>query len=119
MATEIVEKQRIADAALDNQLKPAVAREQKTVLEVSEEVDPTDLNEAQIGAAHKAMQMLAGVCDGAEALDDMGFNKFDSAVGKSLAARFSLTQRQAKLAKRLALKYRRQLGQALLDILFK
>jgi hypothetical protein len=75
------------------------------------------MTQVQIEAAHKAMKMLAGVCDGARSWDGAGFNKFDTEMGKSLAHQPSLTPKQAAVAARLANKYRKQLGQEILDVI--
>lgn len=55
------------------------------------------------------VKMLAGVCDGARRQDDMGFNGSDTGFGRSLAMRDFLTDKQALAAKRMLLKYKRQL----------
>jgi hypothetical protein len=114
LAQAIVEKQRIADAALDNNLTRLDASEAVVALK---DVDAAgDLkgeekaySEAAIAEFLRKLRYLAAVCDGARELDDHGFNKFDSRFGKALAAQTSLTQNQAKAAARLCNKYRRQL----------
>ena len=60
------------------------------------------------------MRILAGMCDGARSWDDVGFNKLDTAFGKSLAAAAYLSGKQAAYAAKLANKYRRQLPEDLL-----
>jgi hypothetical protein len=118
MAQMIVDKQRVADAALDKDGKPIEAKEAKTEVTVKVEAAPqAGMSAEQIQAAHQAMKMLAGVCDGARSWDDHGFNKIDTAFGKSLAAQHSLTEKQAKIAARLANKYRRQLPASLLEVI--
>jgi hypothetical protein len=67
----------------------------------------------QIAAAHHAVKMLAGVCDGAHALDGQGFNGFDSALGHSLASRAFLSAKQAAIAVQLAIKYQGHLPETL------
>ena len=59
---------------------------------------------------HEALRMIAGMCDGARAIDGHGFNKIDTVVGKSLAEAVALTNRQAALGLIIARKYARQLG---------
>jgi SWI/SNF-related matrix-associated actin-dependent regulator 1 of chromatin subfamily A len=119
MAQMIVDKQRIADAALDKGGKPVEVKEQKTAIEVKVDADAPkpELSAEQVAAAHQAMKILAGVCDGARSWDDHGFNKLDTAFGKALAAQHSLSQRQAKWAAKLANKYRRQLPAELLAVI--
>jgi hypothetical protein len=50
------------------------------------------------------------MCDGAATEDGMGFSKIDVRIGHELAARSSLSLRQAALGWKLANKYRRQVG---------
>ena len=63
-------------------------------------------------AAHTAVQMLAGVCDGTFQPDGMGFNRPDARTGKALAMLdgATLTPRQAAYCERLAMKYSKQTG---------
>ena len=61
---------------------------------------------------HQGMKMLAGVCDGACKLDDVGFSAVDVRIGHALAHRTSITQKQAALGWRILTKYHRQLGDA-------
>ena len=60
------------------------------------------------------LMSLAGVCDGANQLDDAGFSGADVAIGHSLANRAAqgraFTVKQASMAIKLVNKYRRQLG---------
>lgn len=62
------------------------------------------------------LRMLAGVCDGAQDLDNCGFNKFDSRFGKDLAARAYLSEKQFKCGFRMVQFYRRQLPADLIKI---
>ena len=73
---------------------------------------PGDLPQPQIEAIHRALQIISGLCDGAQALDGYGFNKLDTEFGHSLAARELLTQKQARYGRTLAIKYGRQLDPA-------
>ncbi len=59
---------------------------------------------------HAALRRIAGMCDGAQALDGHGFNKLDARLGHELAARPSLSRKQAALGFLIARKYARQLG---------
>ena len=110
MTELLVEKQEIADKALDAD----------TEIEVAAPVQgrrpgayPTPTAEKR-AAAHKAMQMLAMMCDGARLLDGAGFNKIDSPVGKKLAALEALSDGQVWLATNFARKYQRQLPDSVL-----
>ncbi|MBO0736574.1 MAG: SWF/SNF helicase family protein, partial [Alphaproteobacteria bacterium] len=68
-----------------------------------------ELPRTQVQAIHQALRILDGSCDGAIAKDDVGFNGTDTGFGKSLAAQEWLTQRQAKAARKMLLKYHRQI----------
>ena len=70
----------------------------------------------QIAAAHEAVIRLASMdSDGARVQNAVGYNKIDSRIGHSLAERESLTPAQAALARKVVAKYRRQLGDALIE----
>lgn len=57
------------------------------------------------------LRQLAGVCDGARARDEHGFNAYDADFGHSLAEQSDITPNQVDAAFRLCTKYRRQLGE--------
>jgi SWI/SNF-related matrix-associated actin-dependent regulator 1 of chromatin subfamily A len=121
MAKTLVAKQAIADQALD---RIATERARAPVLPLRDRIDhPTKYPPAsaeQRAAAKRAMQMLAGVCDGAQTLDGAGFSRLDTNIGHSLAAvSGDYTDGQVWLAARLARKYRRQLPEDLLAPLMK
>jgi hypothetical protein len=96
-------------------------------IEVPEDVATRTLTRKQIeqqaiymkpedcAAIHEGLKILAGVCDGAAMRDDMGFNGCDTRIGHSLAERNFLTPKQAVLAKRIILKYHRQLPVHLME----
>lgn len=73
----------------------------------------------------KALQALSGICDGAYKQDTMGFNKVDSAFGKSLADQSltsTLSDSQTLAAAKMLKKYKNQLegfGIILPDALIK
>jgi hypothetical protein len=79
--------------------------------------DEEKMIQTQVRAAHQAMQMLAGVCDGAFQLDAQGFNRLDTRFGHDLINAPGLPQKQARYAKKLAIKYQRQLPAALLAVI--
>jgi SWI/SNF-related matrix-associated actin-dependent regulator 1 of chromatin subfamily A len=124
MARRLVDKQEVIDAALDSKHppvddrivvlpmpkaeRPATENTSRSAIEKEAE----KLTAAEILAITTAVQMIAGMCDGAMALDGHGFNKFDARLGKDLATRASLSPKQAALAKRLVRKYRGQLPDA-------
>jgi len=70
-----------------------------------------DLSPELISKIQTDLRLLAGLdFDNANIKNDMGFNKIDTCIGKELALLPSLTQRQAKLAKRILKKYWKQTG---------
>lgn len=126
IARAMVTKQTNIDAALDDDTDcsgmfgepievPEVAEPPTTAAVRPERIarEAASLSADQIAAAHAALRIVASACDGAEALDGMGFNKADSLIGKSLAERPTLTPKQAALAARLAVKYQRQIPEEL------
>jgi hypothetical protein len=114
MARRIVRKQEVIDQALDVVTE---ATPDANGAQTRRKADPREalaqaaalMTEGQRQAAHEAIRMLATMCDGAQARDGSGFNKLDSAIGKDLAARLTLSPKQAALAEKIARKYRRQL----------
>ena len=126
----LVEKQRNLDAALDDQERlpaveaidvppadkagPAIVRS-VTQAQVAEEA--AKISPEVIAAVHAALRALAGLCDGAQAIDGMGFNKLDTNVGKSLAMSARLTAKQAVLGRKIVLKYHRQLPADLVAVI--
>jgi SWI/SNF-related matrix-associated actin-dependent regulator of chromatin subfamily A-like protein 1 len=113
----IISKQEIADKALDgkgidfvakvaevNQVQAAIARVQSKV------GGTVGISSVQKVAAKRAMQILAGMCDGALLKDGAGFNKLDASFGRSLAMQErEFSDKQFLCAKRMAKFYRRQL----------
>ena len=61
---------------------------------------------------HRALQILAGSCDGARTEDGHGFNKFDTGFGKSLAYKSELTSQEVRQGRKMVQKYRGQLANA-------
>jgi SWI/SNF-related matrix-associated actin-dependent regulator 1 of chromatin subfamily A len=120
MAKTLVAKQQVIDAALDkieaqtplvpeaaNGDAPATTHSTRREIEkLAEQMTPE-----MISSVHAKLRFLAGICDGAQQLDGMGFNKFDARLGHSLANMGQLTARQAALGSKLVRKYRRQLGE--------
>lgn len=117
MAETLIEKQRVADQALDNTeaakklqainmpiQKPKLTPAKQRIFDLGQVM--TEDDKADV---HLAIQMVAGVCDGAWAQDGRGFNKFDSHIGKDMAARGTLTTGQAAFGLSLVYKYKGQL----------
>ena len=130
MAEIVVEKQANLDAALDHKerlpeveglvVPPAAdkvsgATRDVTQTQVAEEA--AKIAPEVVAAVHGALRALAGVCDGAYSIDGAGFNKIDTNVGKSLAARNQLTPKQAVLGRTIVKKYHRQLPADLMAVI--
>lgn len=105
MVEMLVQKQEIADKALDGDtgidVPDAPAKRRPGTYPVA--------TDEKRSAAHLAMKMLAGMCDGAVTEDGMGFNKIDSPIGKKLAALETLSDGQVWMATNFARKYQKQL----------
>lgn len=134
MAKILVSKQEVIDRALDRDVKPEdifdletleqdiLAREgaPKSAPKTKKEEDPPApvLSESQIQAIHLALKVLACQCDYASRKDEVGFNGFDAQIGHDLAARVSLSDKQAIVAKKLLRKYHRQITSDLFEIIY-
>jgi len=118
MAKKLIAKQEIIDQALDNDIDPESLK--TTLMPVTEnyvETPKKDIEEQSItisdADADKALtgiKMIAALCDGASAVDGMGFSKIDVKIGMSLASFSQLSKKQAVIAIKLCKKYRRQIG---------
>jgi SWI/SNF-related matrix-associated actin-dependent regulator 1 of chromatin subfamily A len=124
MAELIVEKMEVIAAAIDQgETLPEVAHlaapiAPEPVKAPSREpivVEPVPLSDDVVSMIHDAMRHLAAMCDGARDLDGCGFNKLDASFGRGIAARASLTQRQARAAAKLVIKYGRQLDSRVVE----
>ena len=128
IAEKIVKKQDVIDRALDREVgDPEPEKEAPTEITTAkirkvtvtrDEIHKASLKVTpeQSRAALAGMKRVAGLCDGAQALDDMGFSGCDVRIGHSLAAQDSLSPRQAVLAIKLCRKYRRQIGDDLVAV---
>jgi SNF2 family DNA or RNA helicase len=129
-ASEIlVEKQANLDAALDNQERlPDVAivappadkagsEATRTVTQAQVAEEAVKISPEAVVAVHAALRALAGICDGAASLDDMGFNRMDTRIGKSLAMQDQLSRKQAVLGRKIVSKYHRQLPATLMEVI--
>lgn len=127
LAKVIVEKQDIADAALDDaraaleirqavKLPPRQPRLPEGVGRNAQGVRTYPaVSDEERALIHRAVRIIAGYCDGAQQLDGMGFSKIDAQFGMHLACCDSLTDGQAWVGKRLARTYRRQLPAELVE----
>jgi SWI/SNF-related matrix-associated actin-dependent regulator 1 of chromatin subfamily A len=119
-----VDKAAIADKALDKPgaalvalaelVTPPAPKAPESLVEPRPAAPAPSLAPEVVEAVHAGLKVIAGLCDGAQALDDHGFNKLDSTFGKSLAAAPFLSPRQADHGRRLCIKYGRQLPADLL-----
>lgn len=129
-ASEIlVEKQQNLDAALDHQERlPDVAvlvppadkagsEATRTVTQAQVVEEAVKISPEAVLAVHAALRALAGVCDGAFSLDDAGFNRMDTRIGKSLAMADQITRKQAVLGRKIVSKYHRQLPSHLMEVI--
>lgn len=137
MVRTIVQKQDIADRALDKGAglaqgaEPVLAVELDSVLSegqpeggsihqpgqksapaaaVAPATGALAVTEELRAHVHQGLRMLAGVCDYANQLDGCGFNKLDAAFGHALAERTYLTDKMVPYGVKICIKYRRQLG---------
>ena len=130
MAQTLVDKQNVMDTMLDAQtdfkrdttqieaqtpdavyLDETLAsnREQAYTRFPVKELDVYTFSEQEKARIQEGLGIIASYCDGAKSMDGMGFNKVDSYIGKILAYKAGLTNREAALGKRLLTKYKRQL----------
>ena len=140
MAHTLVEKQTIINQVLDSDyiavdsiasglakdkiempdedpIVPFTASEESASKSISKEriaKEAQAITDEQIKAVHLGLRMLSGMCDGAMALDGAGFNRMDSAIGKSIAAQSTLSAKQAVIGQKLCIRYGRQLPAELL-----
>ena len=73
-------------------------------------VDPNSLNIGDKQIIHSAIKTVSRMCDHAQDLDGVGFNKADEEFGNSLAEQKSLSPRQAVAGLRMIIKYHKQLA---------
>lgn len=120
MMKMIVAKQDIADRVLDKNTEITApmgeivnVRAGGTTTAVFKPHQPTfAFTPEEKALILRALKHLAARCDGAVGVDGQGFNKLDSAFGKSLSHEIHLTDKQAHFGKKLIKKYRSQLEAA-------
>jgi hypothetical protein len=131
LAHVLVQKQAVIDEAMnifpegtiDLASLSAEVAEQEVLIKAAQEEAKAKIpampsfskNVPEIAAVEKEyilqmLRYLAGVCDGAARRDGHGFNKFDAQFGRGMAGFENLTDRQALFAKKLLVKYRKQLS---------
>ena len=125
MTQMLVAKANVSDKALDRDVDPKdlsdiiakvemEGRGEKMGCGPVAHAEP-QMTPEQIDAVMLGLRILAGMCDGAREKDGVGFNGLDTGFGHALAARQTLTPRQALVAKKMIVKYHRQLGQELIN----
>ena len=128
MAKRIIEKQEIIDSALDKD-RPVDDQDIQAVTDHAQaasqnhsrkkiEKEAVEIPEGAIPLIHAALRDLATNCDDAQAKDGKGFNKIDTAIGKSLANYPALTPKQAVLGKIVIRKYKRQIEDVVYNEIF-
>lgn len=69
-----------------------------------------NLSAQDVLTIHAQLRFLADRCDGAMAQDGAGYNKLDANFGRELAAYSALTPRMALAARKMLVKYTKQLS---------
>ncbi|HHV41230.1 MAG TPA: SWF/SNF helicase family protein [Clostridiaceae bacterium] len=126
MVQTLIAKQDVLDEALDAPIEerepfilptlpieePSTARVTKReIYEEAETIAPE-----QIDAVHEGLMMLAMLDpDRASEINQEGFNAVDAKIGHDLAWQARLTPKQAILGRKILRKYRRQLGNELME----
>lgn len=96
--------------------RPTAKQAAEKIGEARKEAAETAIDDEQARFILQALRLLAARCDGAQAEDSAGFNKFDSHFGKDLASRPRLSQKQAAAGFKLVRKYQGQLPEDLLQM---
>jgi len=111
MATILVEKQAVIDAALDDSTGD-MAIKPFEVLDLAppkvKEIVGYVFAYEELAAIHAWLRRLSALCDGARTLDGAGFNKNHAPIVHSLAQADALTNAQAAVGIRLANFYKGQ-----------
>jgi len=115
LAKVLVWKQKIIEQALDQEA-PKIEVPEAEQARLPRIAKYPVASETQRKSCAVALLQLAETCDGAFSQDGMGFNKFDSRIGKQLASRSLtrlLTDGEVHLCKRMLPKYHGQIGEML------
>lgn len=114
MAQTLVDKQEVIDRALDRAYTLEIVSPDKGIklpsFEDVEKEAEEEISDAEKKDLLKKIQKIAALDpDQAATLNMVGFNRFDTKLGHSLASQNYLSNKQAVLARKLVHKYRRQL----------
>lgn len=124
MAKTLVEKQAVADAALDDAAEAEEIILPAEGVSVVERLSRKEIKQTavkltwqEIALIHEGIKTLAGRNDDwATEKNGVGFNKFDTRIGMELASMGSLTPGQAAIGKRILKKYHKQLDQKIMEV---
>jgi len=128
IAKMLVEKQSVADKALDlpfeeelekkfEEISYNIKEAEKVVDELKKKRDgklKTEkvFTQEERSTIHWMLQYLSGMCDGAQSRDGTGFNKVDAFIGRELAGTYVLSNKQALIGKLICRKYKGQLPES-------
>jgi len=112
IAKTLVQKQEVIDKALDLEysLEEPALPDEVLPLTYIKSTGEFIAEEEKIELLHKLKRIASLDWDKASSSNGVGFNKFDSLIGHSLSEQLFLTNKQALVAKKLVLKYGRQLN---------
>ena len=124
MLEVVVEKQKIIDRAMDDNLEEHFFTKKDTETQKENPINKVkvekisnllEITPEQVELIHSGLKRLSGVCDGANKEDGVGFNKFDTDFGHKLAQMESLSQKAAVVGRKMLKKYHRQLGKEFIE----
>jgi SWI/SNF-related matrix-associated actin-dependent regulator 1 of chromatin subfamily A len=129
MIETIIQKQEIIDQAVEanNLPDPDVGSKASDPLaNAGSKASDPKVKKATVSVKKKealaeALQLLAGMCDGAREEDGMGFNKVDTNFGKALAIRSlqrDLTDKEFFAGAKMARKYKKQVSSDLYETIY-
>lgn len=113
MAQAIIDKQEVIDRALDIEVDDIPLPDLDSIklpIRKEIEVEAVSVSEEEKVELLAKLRILASLdADHAASQNMMGFNKVDTRIGHQLASQERLSNKQAVLARRICMKYRRQL----------
>lgn len=122
ISKKLIEKQAVIDQALDNTvtipewgtpiLNVDITFPEKIVLPelvTFEELKENKMSIEERNSILTQLKKLASICDGAISDDSKGFNAVDSKIGKNLANKKELSDKESTLGMKILAKYKRQL----------